>query len=56
MRLKECLGMIISESHAAFVPGRNITYNFLVAHELLHSLKSKKDVAEEYVAIKTVIS
>ncbi|XP_024016239.1 uncharacterized protein LOC112089722 [Eutrema salsugineum] len=41
---------------AAFVPGRNITDNILVAHELVHALKSKNDCSENYMAIKTDIS
>lgn len=56
MRLKSCLGMIISENQAAFVPGRNISDHVLVAHELLHAIKSKKDCAENFLAIKTDIS
>lgn len=56
MRLKDCLGEIISESWAAFVLERNISDNVLVVHELLHALKANKDCAETYVAIKTDIS
>ncbi|XP_019100869.1 PREDICTED: uncharacterized protein LOC109132875 [Camelina sativa] len=43
-------------SMAAFFPGRSISDNILVAHELLHSLKSRRDFHTGYVAIKTDIS
>ena len=56
MRLKRCLGSIISDSQAAFVLGRNISDNVLIAHELLNSLKSKKECQSTYIAIKTYIS
>lgn len=56
MRLKQCLGSIISESQAAFVPGRNISDNILVAHEIMHSLKAKKGCQSAYMAVKTDIS
>lgn len=55
LRLKACLGAIISESQAKFIPGRNIVDNMLIAHELLHALKSKRKF-HAYVAIKTDIS
>lgn len=56
MRLKQVLGTIISESQAAIVRGLQITENVMVAHELLHALKSKRDCATQYLAIKTNIS
>lgn len=56
LRLQSCLDGIISESQAAFVPGRQISDNIFVAHELISALHSKKDCSEKYVAIKTDIS
>lgn len=41
-RLKLFLDKIVSESQAAFISGRIITDNNLIAHELMHSLKSRK--------------
>ena len=56
LRIQRCLEVIISESQAAFVPGRQISDNILVAHELINALKSKKDCSEKYMAIKIDIS
>lgn len=55
-RLKKHLAGIVSENQAAFIPGRNIQDNVLIAHEMLHSLKSRKRWANSYMAIKTDIS
>ncbi|CAA7016991.1 unnamed protein product [Microthlaspi erraticum] len=55
-RLQGILGSLILESQAAFVPGRNISHNVLVAHELMHALKAKRNCAEQFIAIKTDIS
>ncbi|CAA7017787.1 unnamed protein product [Microthlaspi erraticum] len=56
LRLKKILDIVISDTQAAFVPGRQITDNIMVAHEIMHALKSKKDCAAKYIAIKTDIS
>ena len=47
-RLKGILGDIISPQKKAFVPGRQIQDNIIVAHEAFHYLKLKKhgDVSE----------
>lgn len=55
-RLKKILPGIISETQAAFVEGRLISDNILVAHELLHALSSNNKCSEEFIAIKTDIS
>ncbi|CAA7029125.1 unnamed protein product [Microthlaspi erraticum] len=53
---KKVLPHIISNSQAAFIQGRLITDNILVAHELLHALNSKNQCAMEFIAVKTDIS
>lgn len=55
-RLKRILPSIISETQAAFVKGRQISDNILIAHELLHALNSSNKCSEEFIAIKTDIS
>ncbi|XP_010474601.1 PREDICTED: uncharacterized protein LOC104754160 [Camelina sativa] len=55
-RLTSLLPDIISETQAAFIKGRLITDNILIAHELLHALSSNNKCAEEFIAIKTDLS
>ncbi|KAG7583713.1 Reverse transcriptase domain [Arabidopsis suecica] len=55
-RMKKILPKIISESQAAFVKGRLISDNILIAHELIHALSSSNKCSEEFIAIKTDIS
>lgn len=40
-RLKPMMNFIISSNQNVFILGRLITYNIMVAHELLHSLKQR---------------
>ncbi|KAL8158345.1 hypothetical protein AgCh_002874 [Apium graveolens] len=55
-RLRKLLPGIISENQSAFVPGRSITDNVLVAFELLHYMKQKKRGSEGEVALKLDVS
>lgn len=55
-RLQRILPSIISEEQSAFVPGRNITDNVLIAFELLHYMKRKNNGQEGEVALKLDIS
>lgn len=42
LRMSETLGSCINEAQKAFIPGRLISDNVLIAYEILHSLKMKK--------------
>lgn len=55
-RLKRILPLLVSETQAAFIEGRVIQDNILVAHELLHALNSNNKCSEEFIAVKTDIS
>ncbi|KAE8707155.1 hypothetical protein F3Y22_tig00110387pilonHSYRG00987 [Hibiscus syriacus] len=51
-RLKPLMHVCVVENQCAFVPGRRIFDNFLVAHELIHYLKGSKNGPNKGVAIK----
>ena len=55
-RLKEHLSNIISENQNAFIPGRMISDNIVIAHEVFHSFKARKRQASSYMAVKTDIT
>lgn len=48
-RLKKHLSGLISEQQAAFILGRMITYNNIIAHELFYALKSRKKQSKTYM-------
>ncbi|XP_033128722.1 uncharacterized protein LOC108872195 [Brassica rapa] len=56
LRLKPILQDIISETQSAFVPGRAISDNVLITHEILHSLKTSEAVIRCSMAVKTDMS
>ena len=55
-RLKGILPQIISETQSAFVAGRLITDNILVAQEMFHALRMNQSCKGKFVAIKTDMS
>lgn len=55
-RLKTHLPDIISENQNAFTPGRIISDNIIIAHEVYHALKVSKRHSKSYMALKTDIT
>ena len=55
-RLKLILPQIISPSQSAFVPGRLITDNVLVAYETLHAMHIRREGKKRALALKLDVS
>ncbi|XP_042950087.1 uncharacterized protein LOC122282202 [Carya illinoinensis] len=55
-RLKRVLPYIISNSQRAFVPGRQISDNVLIAYELLHFLRNKRKGRKGFMSLKLDMS
>ncbi|GMQ06217.1 hypothetical protein CsSME_00050882 [Camellia sinensis var. sinensis] len=51
-RLRRVLSCMISSSQNAFVPGRIITDNILLAHEMFHLIKTRKKEHKSVFAVK----
>lgn len=54
--LKPMIDQIISPQQSAFIPGRLITDNVLVANELSHFLHTKRSGYEGFLSLKLDIS
>ncbi|KAA3467389.1 reverse transcriptase [Gossypium australe] len=55
-RLQKVLEECIDDSQSAFVPGRLIINNVLLAYEVLHSLKNKRSRQKGFMALKLDMS
>lgn len=55
-RLRGVIEKCIDDTRSAFVPGRLISDNVLLAYEVLHKLNTKRSGKKGYMAIKLDIS
>lgn len=55
-RLKQVLPQIISETQGAFVAERSITDNIIIAHEMVHGLRTNDSISTDFMAVKTDMS
>ena len=55
-RLNSCLPRLISETQSAFVAGRLISNNILIAQEMFHGLRTNNACQDKYMTIKTDMS
>lgn len=56
LRLKQFMGTLISPNQSAFVGGRLIQDNLIIAHEVFHSLKRRDARGRDNIAIKLDMS
>lgn len=55
-RLKDVIGLVISETDSAFIPGRLISDNIMIAHEVMHYMKRKTTGKQGWMALKLDMS
>ena len=55
-RLKPIMDSIITPYQNAFIKGRNITYNILLAHEIIDVVRKKKGKRDSFGVLKIDMS
>lgn len=55
-RMKKVIDYIISDSQSAFIPGRLITDNIMIAFEIMHFMKRKNTGKDSWMALKLDMS
>ncbi|KAA3466579.1 reverse transcriptase [Gossypium australe] len=55
-RLQEVIGECIDRAQSAFIPGRLISDNVLIAYEILHTFRKKRTGKKGYMAVKLDMS
>ncbi|KAL9680177.1 hypothetical protein QQ045_018055 [Rhodiola kirilowii] len=54
--LRIVLPVVVSEAQSAFIPGRQISDNILLAHEVLHFIKTRRKQKKGYFSLKLDMS